>query len=60
MEKKLNKRINISDKELDRDIVNLQVPEVDIYPEDVPCYSPEFEAWLKSGRKGKVSDYVKK
>ena len=60
MKKQDKRNINISDKELGRDIINLTLPEVDITPGELNCYSPEMEAWLKSGRKGKVEDYVKK
>lgn len=60
MEKQQKKNINISDKELDRDIINLNVPEADITPGELTCYDEATEAWLKNGRKGKVEDYAKK
>lgn len=60
MKKDITKWINITDKELDRDIINLHLPEADITPGEQTCYGEEMEAWLKNGRKGKPSDYVKK
>lgn len=60
MSKEETPNINISDKELDRDITNLNLPEADITPGELNCYDEATEAWLKSGRKGKVEDYAKK
>lgn len=56
MSKEETPNINISDKELDRDITNLNLPEADITPGELNCYDEATEAWLKSGRKGKVED----
>lgn len=45
------KKTNISDKELDRDIVNLRLPEPDMTPEasidDLDFYSKEDQQALK-------------
>lgn len=60
MKKDIDKWINISERELMRDIVNLNLPEADITPGELNCYDDATEAWLKSGRKGKPSDYKRK
>lgn len=59
MKKDIAKWINITDKELDRDIINLSLPQADITPGELDCYGPEMEEWLQNGMKGKPSDYVK-
>lgn len=52
-----NSKINITDKELDRDIVNLYLPEVNLMEDidkpwkDNPAYDDQFNKWLKNGRK---------
>lgn len=46
------KMINITDKELDRDIINLGLPERDLVPEksidDISYYDDEMKDWLKN------------
>jgi hypothetical protein len=50
--KKKRKMINITDKELDRDIINLGLPERDLVPEknvdDISYYSDDMKDWLKN------------
>jgi hypothetical protein len=58
--KKKTPKIHISDKELDRDIINLSLPEPDMSIEengidDLPFYSDEFKAQQKA-RRVKPSD----
>lgn len=54
--KKELKPTNITDQELLRDIVNLNLPEVNLLEdigkigEDDPAYSKEFNDWLRNGR----------
>jgi len=47
-----DKKINISDEELDRDIINLGLPERDLVPEDsiddISYYDDEMKDWLKN------------
>ena len=44
-------KINITDNELDRDIVNLDLPELDMVPpksiDDLDFYDDEMKDWLK-------------
>ena len=43
----MSKKINITDKELDRDIVNLNLPEVDLISEkNLDFYDDEMKEWL--------------
>jgi len=45
--KTMSKKINITDKELDRDIVNLNLPEVDLISEkNLDFYDDEMKEWL--------------
>ncbi len=49
--------INITNKELDRDIVNLYLPEINLLEDidklyqDNPAYDDQFNKWLRNGRK---------
>lgn len=58
MKKDITKWINITDKELDRDIVNLNLTEADITPGEIDYYDESMELWIKNGMKGKPSDYI--
>lgn len=43
----MSKKINITDKELDRDIVNLNLPEIDlISKKNLDFYDDEMKEWL--------------
>jgi hypothetical protein len=47
-----SKNVNISDKELDRDLINLHLPEKDIVPDsldvdDETHYDEDMKDWLK-------------
>lgn len=50
------KKIHISDKELDRDISNLDLPEPDmsiVDIDDLDFYDDDMKEWIKNGRKEK-------
>ncbi|MEX1381984.1 hypothetical protein [Lutibacter sp.] len=51
------KKINISEKELERDIANLFLPEINLMEDidkprkDNPAYDDQLNKWLRNGRK---------